>query len=310
MQDWCFRFCFKAGGALAIFLVLMGCSHGQSKKIPQNLFAAIPETAVVAIYPVDARGAAEPIETITETSADKPIDVAVDALGHVLIANENGTVKLYLENQDHYQLVRTMGGGPTLIQHPTAISANNAGSFYLADAGGGPGRGRVEWFATGLSGNVMPDRVIRGPDTGIGSPRGVAADRTGRCFVSDQDSNKVLVFDADATGNAKPFATLSGLHSPGKIFVDQLLNIYVANKADNSISIFEPSGFDKWELSGSITSAALHNPEGIAVDENGRIVVATTGGILFFPADAHGTIEPIVNLRGPKPMNPAGIFIR
>ena len=112
------------------------------------------------------------------------------------------------------------------------------------------------------------------------------------------------------SGNAKPFATLSGLHSPGKIFVDQILNVYVANQADNSIAIFEPSGFDSWELKRAITSAALHNPGGIAVDEKGRIAVAATGGIVFFPADAQGAIEPSVSLRGPKPMNPAGIFIR
>jgi DNA-binding beta-propeller fold protein YncE len=184
-----------------------------------------------------------------------------------------------------------------------------AGSFYVADAGAAPGKGRLEWFAGGLNGNIQPNRVISGPHTGIGTPRGVALDASGRAFVTDQASNKVLVFDSDANGDAAPIAVMTGLHSPRRVFVDQLLDVYVTNKADNSVSVFTSSGPESWSFSTRITSAAMRYPAGVSGDAQGRIAVAQVGGILFFAPNAQGVADPVAELRGPSVMNPAGICI-
>jgi DNA-binding beta-propeller fold protein YncE len=138
----------------------------------------------------------------------------------------------------------------------------------------------------------------------------LALDGSGRLFVVDQSSNKVLVFDADANADAAPVVTLTGFKSPDHIFVDQMLNIFVSNKGDDSISVLMTTGPQSWTPSATIKSSAMHQPGGVAVDQQGRIAVATTGSIFFLPGDANGQVEPLAELRGQSPMNPSGIFIR
>ena len=309
MHDFCIRYYFGAALSLMLLLAGTGCAHGRQTPA-QLLYVAIPETAAIALFPITAEGNAQPVVVVKEPPSDKPIDVSTDLFGDIFIANENGNVRAYGGRNLHYELIRTVEGPHTRIRHPIALTVDMAGSFYLAEAGDGPQQARIEWFAAGLNGNVTPNRVISGPHTGITSPHGVAIDASGRLFVADRNSNKVLIFDGDANGDATPIETISGLHSPERIFVDTELNIYVTNKGDNTISVFTLTGPQSWTSAATISSAVLRNPAGVAADAAGRIAVAATGGVLFFAAGANGVAQPVVNLRGNTPMNPMGIFIR
>jgi DNA-binding beta-propeller fold protein YncE len=309
MHDCRVHYYLGAALSLMLFLAGTGCAHGRQTPT-QILYVAIPETATVALFPVAAEADTRPIAVLKEPPSDKPVDVSADLLGDVFVANENGNVRAYGGRNLHYELIRTVEGPHTRIQHPTALTVDIAGSFYVAEAGDAPAQARVEWFAAGLNGNVTPNRTINGPHTGITSPRGLAIDASGRLYVADRDSNKVLIFDADAKEDAAPFATLTGLHSPERISVDPELNIYVTNKGDNTIAVFTLTGPQSWTPAATISSAVLRNPGGIAADAAGRIAVAATGGVLFFAPNANGATQPLVNLRGNTPMNPMGIFIR
>lgn len=309
MRHWWFQSQLMSGVCLLLVIVMAGCSHGQQNAPDQHLYATIPETGLIVVYPVNASGAAPPLATIKEKPPDKPIDVSVDLFGEVFVANENGNIRAYGGRNFHYELIHTLEGPHTRIQHPTSIVAHIDGTFYVADAGSPADQARVEWFPAGQNGNVFPNRVISGPHTGITSPRGLALDGSGRLFVADQATNKVLVFAPDASGDTTPLVVLSGLHSPEHLFVDQLLNVYVSNKGDNSIQVFITTGPQSWSPSTTITSARIRPPAGVAADQTGRIAVATTGGILFFAPGSDGHLDPASDLRGPTSMNPAGIFI-
>jgi DNA-binding beta-propeller fold protein YncE len=249
------------------------------------------------------------LATIKEDAPDKPVDVSVDQSGEVFVANENGNVRAYAGRNFKYELVHILEGQHTRIQRPTSIVAKLDGTFYVADAGRASDQPRVEWFSAGQNGNVFPNRVISGSHTGITSPRGLALDGSGRLFVADQATNKVLVFEPDADGDATPLLVLTGLRSPNHVFVDQLLNIYVSNEGDNSIETFITTGPRSWSHTGKITSREMRQPAGLVADRNGRIVVAATGGILFFAPNSDGEVGPVSDLRGPSPINPAGISI-
>lgn len=309
MRHWRFQSRFITGVYLLLLAVTAGCSHGQQSALGQYLYAAIPETGLIAVYPLTGSGAGPPLATIKENPPDKPIDVSVDLSGEVFVANENGNIRAYGGRNFHYELIHTLEGPHTRIQHPTSIVANIDGTFYIADAGTAADKPRVEWFPAGQNGDVFPNRVISGPHTGITSPRGLALDGSGRLFVADQATNKVLVFKPDAMDDAAPVVVLTGLRSPEHVFVDQLLNIYVSNKGDNSIEVFITTGPQSWSRSATITSPEMRQPAGVAADQTGRIVVAATGGILFFALNSGGQVEPASALRGGSPMNPAGIFI-
>jgi hypothetical protein len=299
-----------SGIFLLMLAAMAACSREQGAP-RQYLYATLPETGLIVVYPVSASGTAQPLAIIRENPPDKPIDVSVDLSGEVFVANENGNIRAYSGRNFHYELIHTLEGPHTRIQHPTAIVVNIDGTFYFADAGSAEDRPRIEWFSAGQNGNVFPNRVITGPHTGITSPRGLALDGSGRLFVSDQSTNKVLVFKPDASGDAAPVVALSGLNSPGPLFVDQLLNIYVCNRGDSSVAVFMTTGPQSWSRNGAaIRSTRMRQLGGVAVDQSGRIAVATNGGIWFFPANSDGQIEPAAELQGRSPVNPAGIFIQ
>ena len=309
MPHWRFQSPLITGAYLLLLAVTAGCSHGQQSALGQYLYTAIPETGQIVVYPLTGSGAGPGLAAIKENPPDKPIDVSVDPSGEVFVVNENGNIRSYSGRNFHYELMHILEGPHTRIQHPTSIVAKFDGTFYVADAGNAADQPRVEWFTAGQNGNVFPNRVVSGPHTGITSPRGLAVDGSGRLFVADQATNSVLVFKADAEEDAAPVAVLRGLRSPDHVFVDQLLNLYVSNKRDNSIEVFITTGPQSWSRSATITSPEMRQPAGIAVDETGRIAVAATGGILFFPPNSNGEVEPASDLRERSPMNPAGIFI-
>lgn len=299
------------GVALSIILVVLANSCARKPQAPaQVLYAAIPETSTVVLFQLDSSAQASPIARIEGNPSDKPVDVATNFFGDVFIASEGGSVRVYGGRDYKYELIRTIQGPHTRIEHPTSIAVDRAGSFYVADTGGDSGSPRIEWFPEGLGGNVMPDRVISGPHTGLTSPRGLANDASGRLFVADEKTNRVLIFAADARDDASPVTILTGLHSPERVTVDEELNIYVTNKGNNTISCFALNGPESWTPNGTIRSDLMHQPEGIAVDRSGRIAVAVVGGVLFFAPDARGVSQPVLDLRGSTPMNAMGIFIR
>jgi len=248
---------------------------------------------------------------IRESDSDIPVDVSVDLMRDVFIANQNGSVKVYGGPRRNFELIHDLEGAHTRLGHLNAIVADNVGSFYVTDAGEGPERPpRVEWFAGNQNGNIVPNRVLSGPHTGITTPRGIATDGSGRVYVVDQGSNKVLVFDSNAEGDVPPLATIEGLRSPDHVHVDDLLDVFVTNQKDNSISVFVPAGPQSWVPGAAITGASLRDIRGIASDSNERLAVATSGGVLYFAPNTQGPATPVQTVTGPSHMDPEGITIR
>jgi hypothetical protein len=247
--------------------------------------------------------------TVVEKAPDQPVDVAVDGNGIIFVANANGNVKGYGGRNFQYQLVRTIAGPHTGMTHLSGIAVDMSGSFYVTDSGESPGQARVSWFVAGLNGNVMPGRTISGPHTGLTSPTGIARDASGRVFVVDQNSNKVLVFEADAKDDAAPATTLGPFRSPRHVWVDQLLNVYVANKDDSSIAILVPTGTQTWSVNATFTSSAMHDPASVGSDAAGQIAVAVPDGILFFGPNSNGATDPVARLSAAGLINPTGLFI-
>src|SRR5437868_494626 len=94
MRHWCFRSRFVSGVFLLMIAMMTACSH-REKAAGQYLYAAIPETGQILVYPLSASGPAQPVATIKESPPDKPIDASVDMSGEVFVANENGNVRAY-----------------------------------------------------------------------------------------------------------------------------------------------------------------------------------------------------------------------
>jgi streptogramin lyase len=286
------------------------CSRSQTPAGPsQVLLVTLTKQRGVAIFAADATGNAEPLATIKESAPDTPVDAGVNLRGEIFVGNANGTVNVYAGEHHDYQLVRTLAGSNTKMVHPVAMAVDMSGTIYLADTGGAAGQERIVVLAAAQSGNVVPSRVLSGPRTGLTSPTGIATDASGEVFVTDHDSGKILIFAADALGNATPVATLDGLNGPRRVAVDQDLNVLVSCDGNNSIVVFAPNGPRLWTRSATITSIAMHEPIGVASDSSGRIAAAVRGKVLFFAANANGTSTPLAELQGSAPFEPTGLLI-
>jgi outer membrane protein assembly factor BamB len=295
---------------LLISLTAASCSHSRPPTgTAQLLFVTLPEQRSIAIFSTDAAGNAEPLATIKESAPDTPVDAGVNLRGEIFVGNANGTVKVYAGEHHDYQLVRTLAGSNTKMVHPLAMAVDISGTIYLADSGGVPGQERIVVLAAAQSGNVVPSRVLNGQRTQLTSPTGISTDASGEIFVADHDSGKILIFAADALGDAAPVATLEGLKGPRRVTVDQDLNVLVSCDGDNSIVAFAPNGPRLWTRSATITSTAMHDPIGVTADNSGRIATAVHGAVLFFPATANGSSVPLAQLQGPGPFNPTGLLI-
>jgi hypothetical protein len=286
----------------------MACKQN-SQSAAQAVYASLPGQHEVAVFAVTAGAAATPLATIKETAADIPIDVGVDMEEEVFIANQNANIQVYGGRNYNYQRIHLLQGPNTQLQHPNAMAIDPVGGIYIADAGNGSRGPRILVFSPNMNGDIPPDHWIGGPDTELETPTGISIDATGRAFVADHASGKVLIFEANTRGDTPPIATIGNLPAPNRVLVDENLNLYVDSGSNHSITVFIPSGPHNWSRNATITASELENPLGMAVDASGRLAVAIPGQIVFFAANASGPSAPVQSLQGPVPFNPTGIAI-
>jgi DNA-binding beta-propeller fold protein YncE len=95
------------------------------------------------------------------------------------------------------------------------------------------------------NGNTPPLRTIKGPDTGLNWPTGLAFNpETRELFVANDASHEILVFDAAANGNVRPKRVLKGprtkLTNPTSVFADTKNGeLWVANFGGHSATVFD-----------------------------------------------------------------------
>jgi sugar lactone lactonase YvrE len=138
---------------------------------------------------------------------------------------------------------------------PAVVAVDSAGRLWVADTG----NHRVLRFdsAAGKPNGAAADGVLGQPDftsntfattqSGMGLPIGVAVDSTGRLWIADLDNSRVLRFD-DAAGKPNGAAANGVLGQP-----------------------------DFTSNAQATTQSGLHFPNGVAVDNVGRLWVADSG---------------------------------
>jgi DNA-binding beta-propeller fold protein YncE len=179
-------------------------------------------------------------------------------------------------------------------------------------------------------GEEKPLRILRGPDTLMADPHGIALDtknnvmfvsnfgsaqmkdpQTGRAYGAYKQPT-INVYPLLAAGNIKPLRVIEGpkarLNWPAHMALhEERQELFVANDADDSVLVFRAS--DEGDaapiriIKGSNTGI-LH-PPGIALDSKlNELYVASMGNasVTVFPVTATGNVKPVRTIRG----GPAG----
>ncbi|MBI5866367.1 MAG: SMP-30/gluconolactonase/LRE family protein [Planctomycetes bacterium] len=167
-----------------------------------------------------------------------------------------------------------------------------------------------------VNGNIAPDANLFGPATQLSSPADIVIDSKGALLVANFASNAITGYDdaATANGNLPPDRNVSGgstlLAGPASLAIDADADLlFVANYTGAPDSIGVYSGASATALNGNLGptrrffNAAISNPAGINLDDNGSLYIANSGPnnvLVYAGAGAlNGDVAPTRTISSP-----------
>ena len=292
------RFGVVALLAVAVFVMVglyRSSDRAYSGDPSPTLFVTDTCTQAVTAYPVTSNGDVAPLSP-APSGLGQPQFVAIDKNGNIYVTNEcNATVTIYAKGSNgNAAPTAVIGGSNTGILEPEGIALDANENIYVGGLDTND-QGSVFVFpalgsSTGLL-NEAPIATIKGANTGLVSPAGIAVDSTGNIYLADDGDESVTVFPAlgGSTGtlNEAPTATIhgtnSGLDFPFSLALDSNRNIYVAEESASTVFVFPALGSSTGLLDESpLASIAGSNtdlvvPAGIALDSSDNIYVGDAG---------------------------------
>ena len=239
-----------------------------------------------------------------ESDLFRPLDVAVDAVGNIYIADFTRISKVDISGR-----IRTFGGTGRVetggnVFAPRGVAVDAVGNVYFTNPSL-PGIRKVD-----VSGAISTVVELVEEDN---LPRGLAVDASGIVYITDIIDFRVYKVDAsgalttiaglgvgDYSGDGGP-ATKVKLGHPENLAVDGTVNVYIQDfsrirKVDTSGIIDTIAGGREKGVGGDGGPAAgtfLDQPRGVAVDATGNIYIAEWGRHRIRKVDTLGVIHTI-----------------
>ncbi|MGD9571442.1 MAG: PKD domain-containing protein [Thermoleophilia bacterium] len=138
----------------------------------------------------------------------------------------------------------------------------------------------------------------------LNAPQGIATDAAGRIYIADGGNGAVRVVDPDGTirSTGGPFG------EPADVAADAQGDVYVAGASDQVVYRVSPAG-TRTPVAGTgtagyngdgilATAAQLDDPRGVAVDTDGTIYIAESGGNRVRRVGPDGIIRTVAGTGG------------
>ena len=179
------------------------------------------------------------------------------------------------------------------------------GTIYVADGEANA----IDIFAPGSNGNVVPERVIEGADTGLSAPTDVKVDVAGDVWASNFLGNSVTEYAPQATGDATPICTISGsntgLDENDDMSIEPDGTVFVGNFFGNDpVEVFAPGSCGnvapERTIAGDLTGLGSY-VDGVGADATGTLYADNSNGgsIDIFAPGANGNVAPENTISGP-----------
>jgi sugar lactone lactonase YvrE len=290
----------------------------------------------------------------TGAELNLPTGVAIDSAGNLYIADAGNNV---IRKINASGIITTVAGNNAegysgdngaatnaTLYTPTGVAVDSTGNLYIADSNNQRIR-RVN--ASGTITTIAGDGTAgytgdNGPATSatLNKPAAVVVDSTGNLYIADTGNDVIRMIKTAGTittiagngtagfsGDGGP-ATSARLNSPYGLNVDSTGDIYVADSMNNVVRMVNAAGIistiagnDTNGYSGDggqATSAALNNPQDVALDSQGNLYISdrnnnrirevnTPSGSVLFPTTAVGSTSAAVTI--PLVINTAGTTI-
>ncbi len=282
-----------------------------------GIIASYAQAGGVALYPPNPISSTPPLTTLDGSwLTDTCVALAFDAKDNLYALCDQADYTQPLSEinvfaplaQGDASPSRVIAGPDTTIGGDAAdVAVDKAGNIYVAQnydcelqAGC---LGTISVFARAANGDATPTRVIQGPDTGLIYSAAIAVNDAGLIYVGSTAGGPLLVFAADATGDAQPVRRIGSSADIGyvtRIALDSSGMIYVTDVSRSGLLVYGPSSAEGDAPERVITgpNTGLVEPLGIALDDAGRLLISDAQGqngpatLSLFSHDADGDVAP------------------
>jgi streptogramin lyase len=238
-----------------------------------------------------------------------PTGVAVDAAGNVYVADQGNSA---VREINTLAVVTTFAGNGSAgfkngndtaarFNALSGVAADAKGNVYVADNANNLIRkitptGTVSTLAgSGARGAIN----ATGTAATFNQPQAVAVDSSGNVYVADEGNNLIRKISPQGAvttlagnghaDNINGVGTAAAFNGPAGIAVDASGNVYIGDSKNNVIRKITSSGTVstlagtgvQGSSNGALTSATFNSPQGVAVDQYGRVFVTDTGNGLI-----------------------------
>jgi uncharacterized protein (TIGR03437 family) len=218
---------------------------------------------------------------------------------------------------------------------PAGLAVDSLGNLYVADAG----NLRIRQIAN--SGEIQTvvgcgqcgvgHEGLPGPQVPLRSPQGVCTNASGVLYIVDSAANRVLRAPANggvstAAGNGSPGAAgdggpapLAELNQPAACTLDSEGDLFIADRGNDTIRKVTPDGNISTIVGtgvpgfsgdgGPAKAAALNDPVGIAVTDDGNIYISDAGNGRVRKVTPDGIIHTIAGDQAAGIAVPSGIAL-
>ena len=200
--------------------------------------------------------------------------------------------------------LRSIHGPSTKLDGVTDVVLDSVSNLYVSNAA----TSTITVYDPTADGDTAPIRVIAGNVTRLAVPGGLAIDSADNLYVLNTGGipayRTITVYNPDATGNAAPIRTLTGIQvadgNLNGIAIDDSDFLYLSEDVPPSISVYAPGA------NGAVTpirmisggDSGLAVPSDMDFDSANNLYVANGIDVLIFAEGASGGDVPIRRIAG------------
>jgi hypothetical protein len=260
---------------------------------------------------------------------DNPYGVAFDSCGNLFIADmwnnairkvgTNGIITTVAGNGTNDYLGDGGAATNAELNYPQGVAVDSTGSLFIADTGNQCVRklgtdGIINTMAGNGAYGYSGDGVAA-TNASLWAPVGVAMDSAGNLFIADEIDQRIRIVDTNGViytvaGNGTNdyigdggAATNAELYYPYGVAVGADGNLFIADTGNQRIrevgtngiitTVAGNGGDDYPGDGGAATNAGLFDPQGLAVDNKGNLLIADSSANVIRKVDINGMISTV-----------------
>jgi len=221
---------------------------------------------------------------------EHPFDVAVTPDGRIVVADTLDNRIMIFDSEGKLQRSFGSEGNDTgQFRFPQSVAVSPDGNIFVVDGW----NNRIQIFDQ--NGTFLKTWGSKGYRDGeLDSPHGIAVTPEGNVIVTERENNRVQVFDRNGTfkrkwGATGPAVDVRGIYNKPNSAV---------SRDGNVVQLAEGRIINTWDSFEDIDDYSFNNPNGVAINRSGDIIIADTFDNRISAFTANGTFLWKTHKRG------------